>query len=665
MKTFLRWPTVTILAVLVLAACLPALLNVLHATKTSAAHATGNNTPTISLPDVIHAYDTVTVTGQGFLPDDRVFILASNLYNPFGTISCDGNGNCSGSVTIPALGTQGMNQIIGEDQSGLSAQTTVTDLPGIYLSSPNQYSLLKRGGPGTVLQVNGGMFNAYEAVTIYWNQQEEGTATTDYDGNLRYNFTSPTNVSPGTYPVIVKRSNQVPSSVTTTFTILAPTMKSSAGIRNSQPVHVKLSGFQADEQVTISWNANNGQVMTTLTMDNTGAIDTYFVPPFAPRGSYILTATGNTSKLQATSALNIGPGIILDPNTANPGGTLNVEGGGYTPGETVNVYFQNTRNGVVIATVDASGSFSASLTAPVVYDKHTQYYVYASSTNGVDHAKAQFFYATPSLKFTQGLSYGESFTVAGQGFAANDTVDVFWEAYNQKNPTKLGTVIAASDGSFTFTSTALSAPYENNYPPYNYNVIIIAKGHTDNTKATCPGYENANIIAVPTSGPIGSKVHISGGGFGSHETVTITLDGIQVATVTARGHGGFATTFVVPENAPIGGNLYSLGAIGSTSGLHINTLFIVTPTLKITPATGPSGTVITVVGKHCSYSTLVSIYWYYPDTKNQVLLITVTTSPTGTFTTQITAPANLKSGATYDVLLVDDYINVQAPFVAQ
>ena len=88
------------------------------------------------------------------------------------------------------------------------------------------------------------------------------------------------------------------------------------------------------------------QVMTTLTMDNTGAINTYFAPPFAPRGSYILTATGNSSKLQATSALNIGPGIILDPNTANPGGTFTVEGGGYTPGETVNVYFQNTGNGV-------------------------------------------------------------------------------------------------------------------------------------------------------------------------------------------------------------------------------------------------------------------------------------------------------------------------------
>ncbi|MEO8971346.1 MAG: hypothetical protein ABI406_07090, partial [Ktedonobacteraceae bacterium] len=309
MKRFLRWPTVTILAVLMLAACIPAILNVVHATKTSSAHAAGNNTPTISLPDVIHAYDTVTVTGQGFLPDDEVYIYATNRYSPFGIIRCDGSGNCSGTVTIPALGTQGTDQIIGSDQSSLSAQMTVTNLPGIYLSNPNQYNALKSGGPGTTLQLIGGAFNAYESVAIYWNQQEEGTASTDYNGNLTYAFSAPNNVTPGSYPVIVTRTNQVPSSVTTTFTILAPAMKSSAGIRNNRPVHVKLSGFQAGKQVTISWNANNGQVMTTLSMDSTGAINTYFAPPFAPRGSYILTATGNSSKLQATSLLNIGPGI--------------------------------------------------------------------------------------------------------------------------------------------------------------------------------------------------------------------------------------------------------------------------------------------------------------------------------------------------------------------
>ena len=668
MKRFLRWPILTILAVLVLAACLPALLSVVHATKTSAAHAAGNNTPSIFMPDVIHAYDTVTVTGQGFLPDDQVYLSVPYWVNPFGKIPCDGSGNCYGTVTIPPVGTQGMVQITGTNRGGLSAQVTVTALPGLYLSGPNQYDRLKSGGPGTTILVNGATFTAYETVSIYWNQQEEGTTSTDYNGNFSYTFSAPDNVAPGSYPVIVKRSNQVPSSVTTTFTILAPAMKSSAGIRNSQPVHVKLSGFQAYEKVTMSWNANNGQVMTTLTMDGTGAIDTYFVPPFAPRGSYVLTAKGNSSKLQATSSLNIGPGIILDPNTANPGGTFTVEGGGYTPGEMVNVYFQNTGNGVTTATVDASGSFSVPLTAPVTYYKHTQYYVYASSTNGADHAKSQFFYAVPSLKLTQGLSYGESFTVVGQGFAANDTVDVSWQAYNQKIPTKLGTVTAASDGTFTFTSTALSAPYESFYEN-TYNVVIIAKGHTDNTKAGLDCYEYANLIAAPTSGPIGTKVHISGGGFGSHETVTITLAGIQVATLTARGDGGFNLTVRVPKSAPIGGNYFGAGitATGSTSKVSVNIGFWVTESLKITPTKGPPGTTITVYVSNCFSDDAVNVYWYYPDTNTKTLLANGITLSDGSFTTTIQAPANLVSGKTYYVFVTElyDYLSTQVPFVAQ
>ncbi|HLJ33195.1 MAG TPA: hypothetical protein VKU38_06070, partial [Ktedonobacteraceae bacterium] len=131
MKRFLRWPILTILAVLVLAACLPALLSVVHATKTSAAHAAGNNTPSIFMPDVIHAYDTVTVTGQGFLPDDQVYLSVPYWVNPFGKIPCDGSGNCYGTVTIPPVGTQGMVQITGTNRGGLSAQVTVTALPGL------------------------------------------------------------------------------------------------------------------------------------------------------------------------------------------------------------------------------------------------------------------------------------------------------------------------------------------------------------------------------------------------------------------------------------------------------------------------------------------------------------------------------------------------------
>lgn len=76
---------------------------------------------------------------------------------------------------------------------------------------------------------------------------------------------------------------QTPAHVETIFHILPPKMISSAGVRSNQAVHVQLSGFAANEQVTLSWNANGGQTITTVTMGSTGAADTDVAPPAAPK----------------------------------------------------------------------------------------------------------------------------------------------------------------------------------------------------------------------------------------------------------------------------------------------------------------------------------------------------------------------------------------------
>lgn len=670
MKRFFRWPALTLLAAMVIAAGMASLLQATHSITPSSAHAAGNtgntsNTPTLTLPDTVSEFTTVPVTAQGFLPYDQISLFTS-YGNPSGTLYCDAHGNCSGLLYMNALSPQGTYQVTAVGKTYLRAQANTTLLPGLYLSMLNQNGpTITSGGPGTNLEINGGAFNANETVTVYWGQTKEGTATADYNGNIQYSFNAPPNATPGNYIVSVTRTNQSPATVSTPFTILPPALKSPTGIRDNQAAHIKLSGFQGDEKVTLSWNANNGQTITTLSTDNTGADDTYIAMPSAPKGAYTLTATGNTSKLQTTSPIRIGAGIILDTNTANPGGTIMVEGGGYTPGETVKVFFQTTKNGVTTATVDSTGAFSVSLSVPIAYKKNTQYFVYANSVGGKDQSKAKFFYATPSLQLTccSNLSYGYSFSIAGQGFVANDTINILWEFTGQKYPQKLGSVVAANDGTFKFTASALSAPYSSNHQS---NVLVVATGHQDHTNASLSLYEQTSIVASPTQGPIGAKVRITGGAFGSNEMVTITLGNIQVATTTTKNDGRFVTTFIVPANAPLGGNVFYLGAIGDTSGAVASTGFFVVPNLSITPSKGPSGTVITVTGSHCTPSNLDSIYWYDPRTKGQNFLTHVTVSSTGDFQTTITAPANLVSGHTYDVLLVDyNSLSNEVPFVAQ
>jgi hypothetical protein len=670
MNKFFRWQTRVILTVLVLMT-ISATFTIAHSGISTTVHAAGNN-PTISMPAIVHPFDVVTITGQGFNANDSVQVYVDNTYNyPITNLSCDVNGNCSGQTTIPYSNVaQGVHQVIATDNNGLTAQMAVTFLPGIaaFISGTN----LTSAGPGGTIELRGGSFTLDEPIKIYWGAKLnilEGSYTTGYyDGSIDFTFKAPIAAQPGNYPITVVRSQQTPASVTTLFTILPPKIVTSAGIRNSQAAHIQLSGFAVNETVTLSWNANSGQTITTFNMDQTGAFDSYFAPPFAPKGSYILQAIGNDSLRHAQRNLNIGPGILLSLNTENPGGTTTANGGGFTPGETVNVYFQDTSNGITTATVDSSGSFSVPLTVPVSHNKNASYFVYAVSTTTTDSANAQFFYATPSIQLgcCNSPTYGNSFTLNGQGYAALETVTISAQNIAQKYPVKLGTATAAADGTFSFTSTMPGAPYTTIGVPTPSNMMLIALGSTSKAKASELLFVRSNIIPAPGSGKIGQKIQLSGGGFASGETVTISMINTQVATATTDTNGSFHTTFVVPTTAQPGNYFCDLCAIGSTSGQSVNVGFIVLPSVTITPKKGPSGTTITVSGNgYFSYDT-VWIYWYDPGTNTQTLLTSVNTTSNACQTT-ITAPSNLTTGTTYDVVVqdADNVGTIQLPFLAK
>jgi len=598
----------------------------------------------------------ITLTGLGFAAYDSIQVQLDNNSRNVGSLSCDNNGTCSGSVTMPGYSVvQGLHLLVAmSTSSGLAAEAPITFVPGISIYPT-------KGGPGTTIYLSGAAFTANETVQVYWGTTtgtSEGTTTTNNYGDLSFSFNAPTGLAAGSYTITVARSQQKPVTLTAKFQVIPPKLTSTAGIRNGQPVSVNLSGFQANEQVTISWNANGEQQLTTISMDSTGTASGNFTPPSAPRGSYTLTATGNSSGLQATSNLSIGPGILLTPSSANPGGTISVSGGGYTAGETVNVYFQTTTNGIVPATVDSSGAFTVSLTVPVKYSTSTTYYVHANSTTGTDQAKAIFYFVQPGVWTNYyGVSYGTPVTMYGQGFLANETVNLYWD-YQQASQLKVGSIAAASDGTFSFT---LNVPSDPNLGYVN----IAAIGATSKLKATNNVYEYANIVLTPSSGPAGTKVHVKGGGFASAETVTISYQGTNVATVTTATSGAFTASFVVPSTTSIG--YTTVQAIGSSSGINVSATFTVTPTLVITPTTGPSGTTITVTGHHYSPSSPVDLYWYDPTSGNYSYLGAFNTSSTGSFKKTITAPAGLTSGNTYYVQAYDGPTGIfaQAAFVAQ
>lgn len=673
MNKFIRWPVWAILAALLVAALIPAIA-IAHRERASDAHAA--TTPTITVPAIMHPFDMVTITGQGFAPYDDVQIALNWSNNPIGGMKCDSNGDCSGQVTVPYSGfsgvTQGTYQVFATGSTGLTTQVSTTILPALTLATSVPYwgipTRLVNGGPGTAMQLIGGGFNANETVNLYWGKNNAvslGKVTTAYNGSFSLQINAPVPATTGYNPVKAVRSNQAPATVLTSFFILPPTMISSAGVRSNQAAHVQLSGFAANEQVTLSWNANGGQTITTVTMGSTGAVNTYVALPFAPKGAYTLQAAGNTSLLHAQSNLNVGPGILLSLNTENPGGTTVVNGGGFTPGETVNVYFQTTSNGVTPATVDAAGGFNVSLAVPATYKKTGTYFVYAVSTTTTDNAKAQFFYTTPSIQLAccNTPTFGDSFTLDGQGFAAQETVKITAQNTAQTYPVVLGTATAAADGTFTFTSTMLSAPAVPHPVSNGINMYMYATGKISKLKASIGFDAFPNVIPTPSSAQIGQIVSLQGGGFGSKETVTLTFQGTQIATAKTDSNGAFMATITVPASAQSQGAPCNLCANGNTIGVPIAAALTILPTITMTPQTGPSGTSITINGDGLYMYDSINIYWLDPATNTQIWLASVGMNGTNSFQVKVTAPSNLTKGKTYDVQLNGVYgLITQLPF---
>jgi len=312
MKKDFRWRGWIVLASLLIALVILSTTLLFNGMHKSTAYAASK--PSISVPAVIRAFHPFKISGKGFAPGDSVTVYSTNA--PIGTFQCGNNGRFTGTATVSDPIVQGTHQLSAIANSNLTATVNYTYLPGLILYD-NYVAVLKKGGPGTLIFLAGAGFTANEAVNIYWgkNPTPITQATTDAYGNLNtydVRFNAPTGIAPGKYPITVKRTQQKPEVVSTNFTVLPPKLVSSGGILAGQAINAKLSGFQANEQVAISWNVNGKQTIATIAVDTNGAANTTFTPPSAPKGPQILTATGNTSGLQATSITNIGPGISLE-----------------------------------------------------------------------------------------------------------------------------------------------------------------------------------------------------------------------------------------------------------------------------------------------------------------------------------------------------------------
>lgn len=650
-----RWQTWALLIAVIIAGLVPGMAIFHTGTRAHAAGTTPTITPSITR---IRAFQQFTVTAQGFAPHENVgvyFVLGSQI-PPWGFLTCDGNGNCSGSVLAADLTQGGAYTLTGVGySSGLKAQTSVTVLPGLSLSP---YT----GGQGTSVVLSGDCFAFNDTVHVYWGDTNGtllGTASAyNGSGNWTLTFTVPPETAAGRYPITVVGSNDSPSTLVTHFYYLAPTLSIASTVHYDQNLQITVKGFEPDEQVTFSGNGSAGQSIPSITTNANGTGFSGFYPLNILPGTYQLVAHGSTSGFQASASYTLIQGIQLSSTQNSPGSTITVSGGGYQPNEVLHVFSQKTSDGTT-TTTNALGLFSVPLTLPPTLSIGNNI-VHVRNTHGTENAQATYWYQGPIISNSGPPFIGQQDEIQGWGFRVNETVTLYWE-YGLTGQSKLGIATVDDTGSFQFFYTIPSEPNLSSVP-------IAAIGQSSGLTATENINPLASISIQPGSGPTGTQVQVSGGGFAAGETVAISLQLVKgiLATTTADSTGVISTTITIPMS--LGVTTYNVIATGEASNLSVSgssSYFTITPILKLTPTTGPTGTQITVTGVSFDPSRQQTLEWYDPVHQTEPILTKVTTDSMGAFTVTVTAPKGLVKGNTYYILAYGDvFPTPQAAFVA-
>jgi hypothetical protein len=124
-----------------------------------------------------------------------------------------------------------------------------------------------------------------------------------------------------------------------------------------------------------------------------------------------------------------------------------------------------------------------------------------------------------------------------------------------------------------------------------------------------------NFSVNPASGFPGTTVTLTGSGFGASETINVyTFNGnknVLLGTGTSDGTGSVSATARVPSAS---WGLYSLVAIGQTSGTTGVALFSMTPRLVANPKTGSAGSTFALSGFGYGAGETVNVFWNTPQT---------------------------------------------------
>jgi len=478
----------------------------------------------------------------------------------------------------------------------------------------------------------------------------------------------PSAIPAGSYDVTAvglssKSSAKAPVHITVAAATLTVTPTAVAPLDR---IHVSGTHFGPGETVIFSLSSISGTVAISLghvVATHSGRFGpTAIVLPFGlPSGSLRLTATGQTSHVQASVAVTVTaptPVLTVTPASAKPGERVTISGTHLEPGEVVVVDLVALATSARLGAthVHSNGDFSLSAVIPATTPQGTVSVVATGSTSRLSVTRQISIGALAAVLHLgdHSVKAGAAVSVSGSGFIPGETITLLLKG-GKVASLNLGLVVAGTTGSFSVSRLIIPSLV----PSGSYSVI--AFGQTSGRSATAA----LDVQAPPPSTPLlsilggvpgpggsflltpGGIADIAGSNFppGAHVvlrlaagTTTISLATLTVTAVGALGPAGITLPASVPAGA------YALEAL--VGGKKVTSLAVhvaaLTPHLSLSTSTLVPGSVVTVHGT--GYAPGEQIVLSLNGAALATVPSAVVANAQGGFTATFTVPATVLNG---------------------
>lgn len=548
----------------------------------------------------VSAGDTIAITGTGFMANaplslQLVATSTGGMSETYSLASLRANGAGSfvvHTVTIPASAPGGDYMVLVASLNPKVNEKADAPLT-IRAAKPTITVDTKNITPNDTIKVSGTKFGKNETVTISMSTPSGsasvpiGQAKTDASGDFSgISIHVPFGVPSGKLDLVAtgNTSNLVAS---TPVVVNAPTAKitlSTGSVLPGDKITITGTHFQPGETVTVDLvTLSSSSKLGTATANQAGqfTLSGVTIPSATPEGTVSVVATGDASKLSATSQIKIGAHaatLTLSAGTVKAGSTLNVKGTGFVPGETISVVVGGGSVKpltLAAAIAGTDGSFSISnLTVPTSIPAGAYTLTASGQTSGRSATSRITVEAPPpsapilsviGIMTPQGqpvtVSPGGFVQLAGSSFPHGAKVTLFLVGSNTR--VTLATVDASGSG--TFGPLGLTIPAVTSSGSYSLEAEV-----NGSKVATLPLHvvlRTPHITASTGTLVAGQVVSVSGTGFAPGEQIVLALSGAALqttpSTVLANGNGAFSAKFTVPATITNGAN--TLTAMGVTS----------------------------------------------------------------------------------------------------